>query len=156
GFDVVHFVDGLLFGHIPDGAGIEQDDIGFALMRRLGITTEFQLTRDLVGVAFVHLAAVSLDEKGRHEGKDYLFRKPRSRQACQRSFAPVEYGVEFTLEMGICLGLLALAVGLFVWEKIPADITALLLMSVLLLMGLLTPKDAFTVFSNEAPITVAA
>lgn len=58
--------------------------------------------------------------------------------------------------MGFCLGLLALAVGLFVWEKIPADITALALMSVLLLMGLLTPKEAFTVFSNEAPITVAA
>lgn len=58
--------------------------------------------------------------------------------------------------MGLCLGLLALAVGLFVWEKIPADITALALMSVLLLMGVLTPRDAFIVFSNEAPITVAA
>ncbi|NJK92137.1 MAG: SLC13 family permease, partial [Blastochloris sp.] len=64
--------------------------------------------------------------------------------------------MEFTLGMGICLTLLVVAVALFVWEKIPADITSLTLLAVLLVMGMLKPKDAFSVFSNEAPITVAA
>lgn len=64
--------------------------------------------------------------------------------------------VEFTFPMVVCLALTAGAVVLFVWEKIPADITALVIFCVLLLSGILTPRDAFSVFSNEAPLTVAA
>jgi di/tricarboxylate transporter len=64
--------------------------------------------------------------------------------------------MEFTWAMGLCLTLMASAVVLFVWEKIPADVTALLLMGALLLAGVLQPKEAFIVFSNEAPLTVAA
>lgn len=64
--------------------------------------------------------------------------------------------MEFTWAMGFCLALLGTAVVLFVWEKIPADVTALLLLAALLLGGILGPKEAFSVFSNEAPLTVAA
>jgi len=64
--------------------------------------------------------------------------------------------MEFTFPMALCLALTVGAVVLFVWEKVPADVTALAILSVLLLSGVLAPKDAFSVFSNEAPLTVAA
>lgn len=44
----------------------------------------------------------------------------------------------------------------FVREKIPADMTALLSMSALMLTGILSTKEVLGVFSNSAPITVAA
>ncbi|TVR48924.1 MAG: SLC13 family permease [Puniceicoccaceae bacterium] len=44
----------------------------------------------------------------------------------------------------------------FAMEKIPPDLTALTLFSVLLATGLLPIQDALTVFSNPAPITVGA
>jgi di/tricarboxylate transporter len=64
--------------------------------------------------------------------------------------------MEFTVPMAICVLLTLGAVLLFVWEKIPADVTALTILCLLLLTGVLAPRDAFVVFSNEAPLTVAA
>lgn len=64
--------------------------------------------------------------------------------------------MEFTVPMAICLLLTLGAVVLFVWEKIPADVTALTILCLLLLTGVLAPREAFVVFSNEAPLTVAA
>ena len=42
-----------------------------------------------------------------------------------------------------------------VWEKLSLDIVALLALSALLVSGILSPAEAFTVFSNDAAITVA-
>ncbi len=57
----------------------------------------------------------------------------------------------------ICVfALLALALASFVWEKVPPDVTALSLFSILLISGLLPADKAFSVFSNPAPITVGA
>jgi len=53
-------------------------------------------------------------------------------------------------------GLLALALVSFAWEKIPADLTALSLLAILLVTGLLPPDDALSVFANPAPLTVGA
>jgi di/tricarboxylate transporter len=44
----------------------------------------------------------------------------------------------------------------FVWEKFPPDVTALGLLLVLVATGLLSPQNAFSVFSNPAPLTVGA
>ena len=44
----------------------------------------------------------------------------------------------------------------FLREKIPADVVALLAMSALLLTGILSVPEALSVFSNAAPITIAA
>lgn len=44
---------------------------------------------------------------------------------------------------------------LFVREKLPAHITAITAMSVLLVTGVISTKEALTVFSNSAPITIA-
>jgi di/tricarboxylate transporter len=54
---------------------------------------------------------------------------------------------------------LLLTVGVFaamVWEKLPTDLVALLTLSVLMLTRILTPAEAFQIFSNDAPITIAA
>ncbi|QDP73333.1 SLC13 family permease [Legionella israelensis] len=44
----------------------------------------------------------------------------------------------------------------FIREKIPAHITALLVMATLLLFGVISTGEALSVFSNNAPITIAS
>ncbi|HYC71781.1 MAG TPA: SLC13 family permease [Opitutaceae bacterium] len=61
-----------------------------------------------------------------------------------------------TLEIAFVLLLLAAALGLFIWEKIPPDVTALCLFLVIVLTGLVTESRAFSVLANPAPLTVAA
>lgn len=56
----------------------------------------------------------------------------------------------------IVFGLLIVAIFLFSYEKIPFDITALILLSILLVTGILTPEEGFSGFSNSATITIAA
>jgi di/tricarboxylate transporter len=48
------------------------------------------------------------------------------------------------------------ALASFVWEKIPPDVIALTLFVILAISGLVPIRDAFAVFANPAPITVAA
>lgn len=59
------------------------------------------------------------------------------------------------LETGIVLALVALTFGAMLWEKISVDLVALLAMCALLVTGILSPKQAFAVFGNDAVITVA-
>lgn len=56
----------------------------------------------------------------------------------------------------IVFGLLIVAIFLFSYERIPFDITALILLSILLVTGILTPEEGFSGFSNSATITIAA
>lgn len=58
--------------------------------------------------------------------------------------------------MFVTLGITLVVFVMMLWEKIPVDQTALLGLCALLLTGILTPEEAFQVFSNEAVITVAA
>lgn len=60
-----------------------------------------------------------------------------------------------TWQMLIVFGLLAATFALMVWEKLSLDLVAMLAFSVLLATGILTPAEAFKVFSNDAAITVA-
>ncbi|MFN3912899.1 SLC13 family permease [Hyphomonas sp.] len=59
-------------------------------------------------------------------------------------------------QIGFVLVLVVIVFFGFVREKIPADIVALLAMGALMLTGILSVSDTLTVFSNAAPITVAA
>ena len=61
-----------------------------------------------------------------------------------------------TLEMLIVLGMIILAVILFASEKIPVDLTAILVMSILLLTGIITAQEGVSGFSNSATVTVGA
>ena len=62
------------------------------------------------------------------------------------------------MEMDAILTLLVLvgAVTLFVTEKLPVDVVAMLVLASLLVLGLVTPVEALSGFSSEATITVAA
>ncbi len=59
-------------------------------------------------------------------------------------------------EIIFIIALLAAALASFVLERFPPDLTALLVFSALLVSGILTPREAFSVFTNPAPIAVGA
>lgn len=61
-----------------------------------------------------------------------------------------------TWEIAFVLGLLAFAVGMFVKERVPPDVTALTLFAVLLVTGVLPQERVFSVLSNPAPLTIGA
>ena len=61
-----------------------------------------------------------------------------------------------TVEGLIVLGILIGIVALFVSERYPLDIVAMLGLGVLLLLGLVTVQEGFSGFSNPATLTVAA
>ena len=60
-----------------------------------------------------------------------------------------------TLEMVLILGVVVSAVILFATEKLPVDLTAMVVMCTLLLSGLISPREAMGGFSNPATATVA-
>lgn len=61
-----------------------------------------------------------------------------------------------TFEIGFVFALMAITFGMMVWEKFSLDVVAMLAFSALVITGILTPAEAFKVFSNEAAITVAS
>jgi di/tricarboxylate transporter len=61
-----------------------------------------------------------------------------------------------TTEMLIVTGVIIVAIILFVTEKIPVDLTAVIVMGILLLSGIISPSEGLSGFSNTATVTVAA
>lgn len=61
-----------------------------------------------------------------------------------------------TWEIAFVFVLLLATLASFVWEKVPPDVTAIVLFAVLMVSGLVPPKEALLVFANPAPITVGA
>ena len=61
-----------------------------------------------------------------------------------------------TIEIALVLGLVVSAVILFATERLPVDLTALIIMGAMLLSGIITPQDAIGGFSNPATVTVGA
>jgi di/tricarboxylate transporter len=59
-------------------------------------------------------------------------------------------------DMIIVLAVIVLAVFLFATEKIRVDLTAVIVMGILLLSGIITPEEGVSGFSNTATVTVAA
>ncbi len=60
------------------------------------------------------------------------------------------------MDLWLTLAVLAGTVYLFVTEKLPVDVVALLVLSALLVLGLVAPAEALSGFSSQATITVAA
>ncbi len=60
------------------------------------------------------------------------------------------------IEAILVLAILVGAVALFISEKYPIDFVALLVLGVLLVLGLVTPEEGISGFSNPATVTVAA
>ena len=70
-----HLPQCLLFRLLPDGTGIEQDDVRLILAVRHGIALLHEHAGHLLGVPLVHLAAVGFDVKlGHGENQMFFFR----------------------------------------------------------------------------------
>jgi di/tricarboxylate transporter len=63
--------------------------------------------------------------------------------------------VGLTLDIGLTLGVMVLALALFVWNRLRLDVVALIVLALLVVLGLVTPEESITGFSNEATVTVA-
>jgi len=61
-----------------------------------------------------------------------------------------------TVDMIIVLAVILVAIVLFATEKIPVDLTAVIVMCILLLSGIISPEEGLSGFSNTATVTVAA
>ena len=61
-----------------------------------------------------------------------------------------------TLEIALVLGLALSAIILFATERLPVDLTAMILLGAMLLSGIITPEEAISGFSNPATVTVGA
>lgn len=59
-----------------------------------------------------------------------------------------------TLEIGLTLGVVGLAVLLFSFERLPTDVIALLLVLILTLTGLLSPAQAFAGFGSDTVVMI--
>lgn len=64
--------------------------------------------------------------------------------------------MDFTWQIAFVLLLLGTLAAAFVWEWAPPDIVALTGFCLVILFGILDTEKAFSVFSNHAPITIAA
>lgn len=61
-----------------------------------------------------------------------------------------------TFEIALVLVVLVAAMGLFAWGRWSVDLVALMVMTLLLLLGLVTPEQGIAGFSNTATVTVGA
>lgn len=61
-----------------------------------------------------------------------------------------------TIEIGITLLIIVVAVYLFATEKLPVDLVALCVMAILLISGIISPNEGISGFSNSATVTVGA
>ncbi len=61
-----------------------------------------------------------------------------------------------TLDIGIVLGLLVVAVGLFATRALPVDLVTIFLLLALVLTGILEPTEAFAGFSSEIIILLGS
>ncbi len=59
-----------------------------------------------------------------------------------------------TPDIAICLAILVVAVGMFAWDRVPADVTALGVMLALIATGLLAPGKAFAGFGSDAVMMI--
>ncbi len=60
-----------------------------------------------------------------------------------------------TLEIGLTLGLLVAAIALFISNRFPPEVVALILLVTLLMGGLVSPEQGLKGFSNPAVVTIA-
>ena len=61
-----HLSDSFLFRGIPHTARVQQDHIGLRFVQYHAIAAHDERSRDLLGIALVHLAAVGLDVNAGH------------------------------------------------------------------------------------------
>lgn len=63
--------------------------------------------------------------------------------------------LDIAFEIWFVYGLILMAIVLFVNKRISFDITSLILLAILMISGILTPKEGLSGFSNPATVTIA-
>jgi di/tricarboxylate transporter len=61
-----------------------------------------------------------------------------------------------TADIALTLGITAGALVLFVWNRLPVEVVALLVLAALMLFGLVTPQQGLSGFANEAVVIVGS
>lgn len=61
-----------------------------------------------------------------------------------------------TFDIALVLMVMVAAMALFAWGRLSVDLVALIIMTILLLLGLVTPEQGIAGFSNTATVTVGA
>lgn len=61
-----------------------------------------------------------------------------------------------TPDIALTLSITALALALFVWNRLRVDVVGLIVMATLMVVGLVSPSEGISGFANEATFTVAA
>ncbi|HSJ63496.1 MAG TPA: SLC13 family permease [Gemmatimonadaceae bacterium] len=61
-----------------------------------------------------------------------------------------------TADIALTLGITAGALALFVWNRLPVEVVALLVLAALMLSGLVTPQQGLSGFANEAVVIVGS
>ena len=65
-------------------------------------------------------------------------------------------GVPFTIQMGIVMGVLVLAILLFIFEFVRVDVVGIIMMVILPILGVVTPKEAISGLSSNAVVSIIA
>jgi di/tricarboxylate transporter len=65
-------------------------------------------------------------------------------------------GIIFTPQMGIVIGVLILAIILFIFEFVRVDVVGIIMMVILPILGLVTPKEAISGLSSNAVVSIIA
>src|SRR3546814_11987905 len=68
----------------------------------------------------------------------------------------MDTALTLTTDMALVLGLVVLTMLLFLFERVRADVVALVVLVVLGLTGLVAPEDLFSGFSSNAVMNVSA
>ena len=64
--------------------------------------------------------------------------------------------ITMTADVLIVFALIVVAIVLFAWERVSFDVTAVLIMAILMLSGILTPEEGLAGLSNAATVTIGA
>ncbi len=71
--------------------------------------------------------------------------------AAEKAAAP-----EFTLQMGIVMGVLVLAILMFIFEWVRVDVVGIIMMVILPILGVVSPKEAISGLSSNAVVSIIA
>ncbi len=82
----------------------------------------------------------------------YLFLIPGSSFAGETANG----SVPFTMQMGIVMGVLVLAILLFIFEFVRVDVVGIIMMVILPILGVVTPKEAISGLSSNAVVSIIA
>lgn len=119
----------------------------------------------IILVALVATCGLSLAAGNEHEGQPAIAAEQVSAQhvtagdgASTQSAQPAETNgkIAFTFQMGIVMAVLCLAILMFIFEWVRVDVVGWIMMVILPILGVVTPKEAISGLSSNAVVSIIA